>query len=85
MTTTKVGTLAAAATKGVVTTLDTSANLPTAGAVSTAISNSITTALNNYVTLATEQTVSGRKTFQDLATTTFKDSTGSEYCNINYN
>ena len=85
LTTTKVGTLAAAATKGVVTTLDTSANLPTAGAVSTAISNSITTALNNYVTLATEQTVSGRKTFQDLATTTFKDSTGSEYCNINYN
>ena len=81
LTTAKVGTLAAAATKGVVTTLDTSANLPTAGAVSTAISN----ALGNYVTLTTEQTISGRKTFQNLATTTFKDSTGSEYCNINYN
>ena len=49
LTTTKVGTLAAAAAKGVVTTLDTSANLPTANAVSTAISN----ALGDYVTLAT--------------------------------
>ena len=81
LTTTKVGTLAAAAAKGVVTTLDTSANLPTAGAVSTAISN----ALGDYVTLTTKQTVSGRKTFQNLATATFKGSTGSEYCNINYN
>ena len=80
LTTTKVGTLAAAAAKGVVTTLDTSANLPTAGAVSTAIS----TALGDYVTLTTAQMVSGRKTFQDLATATFKGSTGSEYCNINY-
>ena len=73
--------MAAAAAKGVVTTLDTSANLPTAGAVSTAIS----TVLGDYVTIATEQTISGRKTFQDLAGTKFKDSNGTEYCNINYN
>lgn len=45
----------------------------------------LSTALQNYVTLATEQTVSGRKTFNNLATTTFKGSSGSEYCNINYN
>lgn len=44
----------------------------------------ISTALGDYVTLATQQIVSGRKTFQNLATTTFKSSTGSEYCNINY-
>lgn len=64
-----------AAIKGVVTTLDTSGNLPTANAVSTA--------LGNYVTLTTEQTISGHKTFSNLVT--FKDSSGSEYCNINYN
>ena len=75
LTTTSVGTLAAAATKGVVTTLDTSTNLPTAEAVSTA--------LGNYVTLTTEQTISGHKNFSNLVT--FKDNTGSEYCNINYN
>jgi len=68
------GAFGDAAIKGVVTTLDTSANLPTAGAVSTA--------LGNYVTLTTEQTISGHKTFSDLVT--FKDSAGSEYCNINY-
>lgn len=44
--------------------------------------NIITT---KYVTFDTEQTISGRKTFQNLATTTFKGSTESEYCNINYN
>ena len=69
------GAFGDAAIKGVVTALDTSANLPTAGAVSTA--------LGNYVTLTTEQTISGHKTFSNLVT--FKDSTGSEYCNINYN
>ena len=45
----------------------------------------LSTALQDYVTLVTAQTISGRKTFNNLATTTFKDSTGSEYCNINYN
>ena len=69
------GAFGDAAIKGVVTTLNTSANLPTAGAVSTA--------LGNYVTLTTEQTISGHKTFSNLVT--FKNSTGSEYCNINYN
>lgn len=69
------GAFGDAAIKGVVTTLNTSSNLPTAGAVSTA--------LGNYVTLTTEQTISGHKTFSNLVT--FKDSTGSEYCNINYN
>lgn len=44
----------------------------------------LSTALQDYVTLATEQTISGRKTFNNLATTTFKGSSGSEYCNINY-
>jgi len=44
----------------------------------------LSTALQDYVTLATEQIISGRKTFNNLATTTFKGSTGSEYCNINY-
>lgn len=69
------GAFGDAAIKGVVTTLNTSSNLPTAGAVSTA--------LGNYVTLTTEQTISGHKTFSNLVT--FKNSTGSEYCNINYN
>lgn len=44
----------------------------------------LSTALQDYVTLATEQIISGRKTFNNLATTTFKGSSGSEYCNINY-
>ena len=44
----------------------------------------LSTALQNYVTLATEQIISGRKTFNDLASTIFKGSTGNEYCNINY-
>ena len=44
----------------------------------------LSTALLDYVTLATAQTISGRKTFNDLASTIFKGSTGSEYCNINY-
>lgn len=44
----------------------------------------LSTALQDYVTLATAQTISGRKTFNDLASTVFKGSTGSEYCNINY-
>ena len=78
LTTTKVGTLAAAAAKGVTTTLDTSANLPTAAAISSA--------LEGYVTLTTgPQTISGRKTFNDLAAVTFKASSGNDYCNINYN
>ena len=42
--------------------------------------NDITT---KYVTVDTEQTISNHKTFSNLVT--FKDSTGSEYCNINYN
>lgn len=44
----------------------------------------LSTALQDYVTLATTQTISGRKTFNNLATITFKGSSGSEYCNINY-
>lgn len=44
----------------------------------------LSTALQDYVTLTTTQTISGRKTFQNLASTIFKDSTGNEYCNINY-
>lgn len=44
----------------------------------------LSTALQDYVTLATTQTISGRKTFNDLASTIFKGSTGNEYCNINY-
>lgn len=39
---------------------------------------------SDYVTLATEQSISGRKTFSNLASTIFKGSTGNEYCNINY-
>lgn len=44
----------------------------------------LSTALQDYVTLATEQTISGRKTFNNLTTTTFIGGSGSEYCNINY-
>ena len=44
----------------------------------------LSTALQDYVTLATEQTISGRKIFNDLASTVFKGSSGNEYCNINY-
>lgn len=44
----------------------------------------LSTALQNYVTLATEQIISGRKTFNNLATITFKGNSGSEYCNIDY-
>lgn len=44
----------------------------------------LSTVLQDYVTLATEQTISGRKIFNDLASTVFKGSSGNEYCNINY-
>lgn len=44
----------------------------------------LSTALQGYVTLDTTQSISGRKTFNDLASTVFKGSTGNEYCNINY-
>ena len=44
--------------------------------------NDITT---KYVTIDTTQTVSGRKTFSDLAAVTFKPSSGTDKCNINYN
>lgn len=44
----------------------------------------LSTALQDYVTLATEQTISGRKIFNNLTTTTFMGGSGSEYCNINY-
>ncbi len=40
---------------------------------------------STYVTLATTQTVSGRKTFNDLADVTFKPSSGSNSCTVNYN
>lgn len=43
--------------------------------------NDITT---KYVTMDTTQTVSGRKTFSDLAAVTFKPSSGTDKCNINY-
>lgn len=75
------GAFGDAATKGVVTTLDTSANLPTASAVKTYID---TTAQNTYVTLSTTQTITGRKTFNDLAAVTFKPSSSTDKCNINY-
>ena len=75
------GAFGDAAIKGVVTTLDTSANLPTASAVKTYVD---TTAQNTYVTLSTAQTITGRKTFNDLAAVTFKPSSGTDKCNINY-
>ena len=37
-----------------------------------------------YVTLTTEQTISGRKTFENLAAVTFKPSSGTDNCSINY-
>ena len=43
--------------------------------------NDITT---KYVTMDTTQTISGRKTFSDLAAVTFKPSSGTDKCNINY-
>lgn len=39
---------------------------------------------STYVTLTTEQTITGRKTFNDLAAVTFKPSSGTDKCNINY-
>lgn len=75
------GAFGDAAIKGVVTTLDASANLPTASAVKTYVD---TTAQNTYVTLSTAQTITGRKTFNDLAAVTFKPSSGTDKCNINY-
>ena len=43
--------------------------------------NDITT---KYVTIDTTQTITGRKTFSDLAAVTFKPSSGTDKCNINY-
>ena len=43
--------------------------------------NDITT---KYVTIDTIQTITGRKTFSDLAAVTFKPSSGTDKCNINY-
>ena len=43
--------------------------------------NDITT---KYVTVDTTQTITGRKTFNDLAAVTFKPSSGTDKCNINY-
>ena len=43
--------------------------------------NDITT---KYVTIDTEQTITGRKTFNDLAAVTFKPSSGTDNCSINY-
>ena len=54
------------------------ADAVTGGTVYTALSE-------GYVTLATEQTVSGRKTFSNLAAATFKPSSRDGSCNINYN
>ena len=39
---------------------------------------------STYVTLTTEQTITGRKTFSDLAAVTFKPSSGTDKCNVNY-
>ena len=47
-------------------------------------SSNYTNYMGNYVTLTTEQTISGRKTFQNLAAVTFKPSSGTDKCNINY-
>ena len=43
--------------------------------------NDITT---KYVTIDTTQTITGRKTFSDLAAVTFKPSSGTDKCNVNY-
>ncbi len=43
--------------------------------------NDITT---KYVTIDTTQTITGRKTFNDLAAVTFKPSSGTDNCSINY-
>ena len=40
---------------------------------------------STYVTIGTTQTITGRKTFEDLAAVTFKPSSGTDECNINYN
>ena len=48
-------------------------------------SSNYTNYMGNYVTLTTEQTISGRKTFENLAAITFKPSSGTDECNINYN
>ena len=58
----------AAASKGVVTTIDTSANLPTSNAVKTFVEDLISSSLTDYVTLSTAQTISGNKTFTGTVT-----------------
>lgn len=43
------------------------------------------TVSDGYVTLTTSQTISGSKTFQNLAEASFKSSSGTEACNVSYN
>ena len=39
---------------------------------------------STYVTIGTSQTITGRKTFSNLAAVTFKPSSGTDNCSINY-
>ena len=65
-------------------------HLGTSGTITSGNADAITggtvyTALTQgYVTLATEQTITGRKTFENLAAVTFKPSSGTDNCSINY-
>ena len=91
LTTTSVGTLGSAATYTVTNNYlsfldsDDAGHLPTVGAIGQYLNATVSNYDTTLVHINNEETVIGRKTFNDLATTTFKGSTGSEYCNINYN
>jgi hypothetical protein len=91
LTTTAVGTLGSAATYSATDSYlsfvdsDGAGYLPTVGAIGQFLDVMVANYDTTLVHINNEETIIGRKTFNNLATTTFKDSTESEYCNINYN
>ena len=91
LTITAVGTLGSAATYTATDNYlsfadsDGAGYLPTVGAIGQFLDVMVANYDTTLVHINNEETVIGRKIFNNLATTTFKGSTGSEYCNINYN
>lgn len=73
-------------TRSITSTLDNTNHIPVSSAVKNYVDTLVTqTAQSSYVTLNTEQQVTGRKTFSNLAGASFKPAEGSESCNISYN
>ena len=90
LTTTAVGTLGSAATYTATDNAfsflesDEAGYLPTVGAIGQYLNAMVTNYDETIVHINNEETVVGRKTFNNLATTTFMSGSESEYCNINY-